>query len=75
MFLLSLSLSLQATPEKLLEYLIEENVDDNFHSDFLLTYRSFLDSIDPIVAIIKQTWTKGLPDQRDRVSGHGWGHG
>jgi hypothetical protein len=57
----------QATPEKLLEYLMEEGVDDTFHSDFLLTYRSFYDSIHPIMEKIKSTWTRGLPEQRERV--------
>lgn len=59
----------KATPTKLLDYLIEEGVDDTFHTDFLLTYRSFLDSIDPIVEKIKSTWMNGVPEQRDRVSG------
>ena len=54
---------------------MEEGVDDTFHSDFLLTYRSFLDSIMPIVSIIKETWSKGLPEQRERVSGCGCGCG
>jgi hypothetical protein len=58
----------QATPEKLLEYLMEEGVDDTFHSDFLLTYRSFYDSIHPIMEKIKSTWTRGLPEQRERIT-------
>lgn len=58
----------KATPTKLLDYLMEEGVDDTFHTDFLLTYRSFLDSIDPIVEKIKSTWMTGVPEQRDRVS-------
>ncbi|XP_019851253.1 PREDICTED: rap guanine nucleotide exchange factor 6-like isoform X2 [Amphimedon queenslandica] len=58
----------QATPQKLLDYLLEEGVDDTFHSDFLLTYRSFFDSIDPIVSKIKDTWSKGLPEQRERIT-------
>ena len=48
---------------------MEENVDDNFHTDFLLTYRSFMNSIEPIVTVMKERWTKGLPEQRERVSG------
>ena len=59
---------IQATPEKLLSFLVEESVDDTFHSDFLLTYRSFIGSPQMIVEKIKDAWQCGVPEQRDRVS-------
>ena len=58
----------QATPQTLLDQLVEESVDDSFHRDFLLTYRTFLDSAEPITAKLRETWQTGLPEQRDRVS-------
>ena len=59
---------IQATPEKLLSFLVEESVDETFHSDFLLTYRSFLHSPEIIVEKIKDAWQCGVPEQKERVS-------
>ena len=47
---------------------MEESVDDKFHQDFLLTYRTFLDSPAPIVETLRNAWETGLPEQRERVS-------
>lgn len=58
----------QATPQTLLDQLVEESVDDSFHRDFLLTYRTFLDSAEPITAKLRETWQTGLPEQRDRIT-------
>ena len=58
---------MQATPDRLLDHLLEETVDDTFHKDFLLTYRTFLTSPAPIVDRLKSAWQSGLPEQRDRV--------
>lgn len=58
---------LQATPEKLLQYLVEESVDDVFYKDFLLTYRTFLKDPLPLIEKLKEAWQSGLPDQRERV--------
>lgn len=58
----------QGTPEKLLEELVHESVDDTFVKDFLLTYRTFLESTTPILEKLKMEWENGMPAQRDRVS-------
>ena len=58
---------LQATPEMLLQHLVEESVDDTFHKDFLLTYRTFLKDPLPLIDKLKEAWQSGLPDQRERV--------
>ena len=58
---------LQATPEMLLQHLVEESVDDTFHKDFLLTYRTFLKDPLPLIDKLKEAWQAGLPDQRERV--------
>jgi len=63
-----LPLPLQATPEKLLENLLEETVDERFHQDFLLTYRTFLESPTPIAEALRAAWETGQPEQRERVS-------
>ena len=57
----------QATPERLLDHLLEESVDDTFHKDFLLTYRTFLKSPAPIVKKLQWAWHHGLPEQREKV--------
>lgn len=51
----------------LLRYLVEESVDDTFHKDFLLTYRTFLKDPMPLTDKLKEAWQTGLPDQRERV--------
>lgn len=61
------SLSPQATPDMLLRYLVEETVDDTFHKDLLLTYRTFLKDPMPLTDKLKEAWQTGLPDQRERV--------
>ena len=58
----------QATPEHLIDHLLVESVDDSFHKDFLLTYRTFLDSPQPILTKLKEAWHAAMPDLRDRVS-------
>lgn len=58
---------IQATPIKLLDYLLEEGVDDFFHSDFLLTYRSFLISSQPIVDKITNVWSSSSSRQKERI--------
>ena len=47
-------------------------MDDFFHCDFLLTYRSFLSSAQPIVDKIKDVWEEAQPRQRERVGVVGW---
>ncbi len=42
-------------------------MDDFFHCDFLLTYRSFLPSAQPIIDTVKTMWEEGQPWQRERV--------
>lgn len=59
---------MQGTPEKLLEELVTESLDDTFIKDFLLTYRTFLQSPTRIVEKLKETWMQGLPLQKERVS-------
>ena len=44
-------------------------MDDSFHKDFLLTYRTFLDSAQPVLSKLKEAWECAMPDLRDRVSG------
>ena len=56
----------QATPERLLDHLLEESVDDNYHMDFLLTYRTFLSSPDPIIEKLLKAWNERV-DLRKRV--------
>ena len=51
----------------LLQYLVEESMDDTFHKDFLLTYRTFLNDPIPLIDKLKEVWQAGLPDQRERV--------
>ena len=51
----------------LLQHLVEETVDDTFHKDFLLTYRTFLKDPLPLIDKLKEAWQSGLPDQRERV--------
>lgn len=51
----------------LLRYLVEESVDDTFHKDFLLTYRTFLKDPMLLTDKLKEAWQTGLPDQRERV--------
>ena len=51
----------------LLQHLVEESVDDTFHKDFLLTYRTFLKDPLPLIDKLKEAWQSGLPDQRERV--------
>ena len=51
----------------LLNHLVEESVDDTFHKDFLLTYRTFLNNPIPLIDKLKEAWQSGLPDQRERV--------
>lgn len=58
---------IQATPEMLLKYLVEETMDDTFHKDFLLTYRTFLKNPLPLINRLKEAWQTGLPDQRERI--------
>ena len=48
-------------------YLVEDTVDDTFHKDFLLTYRTFLKDPLPLINRLKEAWQMGLPDQRERV--------
>lgn len=60
------SLRPKATPERLLDYLLEESVDDNYHMDFLLTYRTFLQSPDPIIEKLLKAWNERV-DLRKRV--------
>ena len=60
----------QATPERLITQLLVESVDDSFHKDFLLTYRTFLDSPQPVLEKLKDAWHEAMPDLRDRVSVH-----
>ena len=47
---------------------MEEGVDDFFHSDFLLTYRSFLISSQPIVDKITNVWSSSSSRQKERVN-------
>jgi hypothetical protein len=58
----------QATPQHLIDNLLVESVDDSFHKDFLLTYRTFLDSPRPILTKLKEAWQEALPDLRDRIT-------
>ena len=58
---------MQGTPEKLLEELVQESVDDTFIKDFLLTYRTFLKSPTPILAKLRSEWEGGVASQRERV--------
>lgn len=51
----------------LLQHLVEESVDDTFHKDFLLTYRTFLKDPLPLIDKLMEAWRTGLPDQRERV--------
>ena len=48
-------------------------MDDFFHCDFLLTYRSFLPSAQPIIDTVKTMWEEGKPRQRERVGRRGYG--
>ena len=57
----------KAIPERLLEHLLEETVDDNYHIDFLLTYRTFLPSPEPILEKLLKAWNERV-DLRKRVS-------
>ena len=43
-------------------------MDDTFHKDFLLTYRTFLPSAEPIIEKLKSAWLSALPETRERVS-------
>ena len=57
----------KAIPDRLLEHLLEETVDDNYHIDFLLTYRTFLPSPEPILEKLLKAWNERV-DLRKRVS-------
>ena len=46
------------TPEKLLGLLLEETVDDSYHADFLLTYRTFLTSPGEIFDKLLTSWNE-----------------
>jgi CRP-like cAMP-binding protein len=58
---------IEATPDRLLDHLLEETVDDNYHIDFLLTYRTFLPSPEPIVEKLLKAWNERV-DLRKRVT-------
>lgn len=57
---------LQGTPEKLLDELMTDSVDETFVKDFLLTYRTFLKSPSRIVERLRSEWEDKA--QRNRVS-------
>lgn len=59
----------QGTPEKLIEHLIADlsNLDITYPEDFLLTYRTFLDSPRPIVDRLL-SWHLHSPKLRARVN-------
>ena len=61
-------LPLQGTPGKLLEELVQVSIDSTFVTDFLLTYRTFLQSPSPILEKLKSEWEKGVSEQREKVS-------
>lgn len=58
---------ISSTPNKLLEHMLEETVDDYFYKDFLLTYRTFLDNGWPIVRALKQAWSLGSSEKKERI--------
>ena len=45
------------------------SIDEFFHKDFLLTYRTFLKSPDPVVEKLTKSWESGVPESRHRVCG------
>ena len=65
------AVSLQGTPDKILEELVSGTIDETFAKDFLLTYRTFLTSPMPIVEKLKEAWEGGFPAQREKVRWEG----
>ena len=63
---ITLFLNFQATPEKLLDHLLEETVDYSYHADFLLTYRTFLTSPGEIFDKLLTSWNERA-EVRDQV--------
>ena len=57
----------QATPTKLLDQLLEVTIDESFHKDFLLTYRTFLKSPDPVLEKLVQSWESDIPETKQRI--------
>eukprot|EP00731_Ephydatia_muelleri_P035137 Em0099g9a len=55
-----------ATPAKLLDQL-EVSIDESFHKDFLLTYRTFLKSPDPVLEKLVQSWESDVPETKQRI--------
>ncbi|XP_065908833.1 rap guanine nucleotide exchange factor 6-like [Dysidea avara] len=49
---------IQATPDQLLDHLLEESVDDSYPVDFLLTYRTFLTSPGQIFDKLMTSWNE-----------------
>ena len=73
--ILAVWLNPQATPAKLLDQLLEVSIDESFHKDFLLTYRTFLKSPDPVLEKLVQSWESDVPETKQRVCGGGWRRG
>ena len=71
--ILAVWLNPQATPAKLLDQLLEVSIDESFHKDFLLTYRTFLKSPDPVLEKLVQSWESDVPETKQRVCGGGGG--
>ncbi len=51
--------------------MVQVSIDSTFVADFLLTYRTFLQSPAPILKKLKSEWEQGSSEQREKVSeGH-----
>ncbi|XP_065908690.1 rap guanine nucleotide exchange factor 6-like isoform X2 [Dysidea avara] len=57
---------IQATPDQLLDHLLEESVDDSYPADFPLTYRTFLTSPGQIFDKLMTSWNERT-EVHDRI--------